>query len=261
MEGIVLTSPGRVLFSVCGFEIYTYGVCVGIAILIGTLVSNWMANRSNKLPKDVFLTLIPALVLFGLLGARLWYCLLNLSQFSSDLMSILNLRTGGISIHGAILGGFLYLFIYSKLKKINLVSLCDYSVLGLILGQAIGRLGNFFNNEAFGLPYDGFIKLFIPPQNRPMLYLDYSYFHPTFLYEITCNIVIFGVLFWVATKKRFVPGDLTLMYLIFYSLIRFFIEQVRIDSNFYIYNLPFPAFVSLLIFLCSLIFLVTKRYK
>ena len=148
-----------------------------------------------------------------------------------------------------------------KLKKINLTHLCDYATIGLALGQAIGRLGNFFNNEAFGIPYNGFIKLFIPLQNRPFEYKEFEFFHPTFLYEMICNLIICAILLTLARKKEVPAGILTLVYLISYSFIRFFIELIRIDSNLYIYSIPFPAIISAAIFIISTLFLVTKRYK
>lgn len=261
MEGFILASPGRVLFSLGGFEIYTYGLCIAFAIFVGTVVSNLLVNSSRKLPKDIFLSIIPFLVFFGIIGARLWYCALNYKEFIVGPLEILNLRTGGISIHGAILGGFIYLWVYSKIKKISLISLCDYATIGLVLGQAIGRLGNFFNNEAFGIPYDGLIKLFVPLQNRPLKYKEFEFFHPTFLYEMICDLIIFAILLILVRKKEIAPGVLTLVYLILYSFIRFFIELIRVDSNLYIFNLPFPALISLIIFIASFIFFVIKRYK
>lgn len=261
MDSIILSSPTRVLFSFGEVEIYVYGVCMALAILFGTIVSNKFANVSNLFPKDIFISIIPWLVFSGLLGARLWYCTLNWHEFSQNYLNILNFRSGGISIHGAILGGFIFLYFYSKLKKIPLINLCDYAVSGLALGQAIGRWGNFFNNEAFGLPTDGFLKLFIPYSSRPYQYQDYMYFHPTFLYESICDFILFLLLFYLTVKKKLCSGMLTFLYLACYSLIRFFIELIRIDCEVKIFNLPFPAIVSLIVFTMALGFIIFKLTK
>lgn len=261
MDAIVLSSPTQVLFTVGEVEIYAYGVCMALAILFGTLVSNKLANLSCLLPKDIYLSLIPGLVFSGLLGARIWYCLLNWHEFAQNYASILNFRSGGISIHGAILGGFIFLYLYSKFKKISLINLCDYAVPGLALGQAIGRWGNFFNNEAFGFPTNGFIKLFVPYSSRPYEYREYNYFHPTFLYESLCDFLLFIVLLFLVKKKNLSSGMLTFVYLACYSLIRFFVELIRLDCGVKFFNLPFPAIVSLLIFALALVFIILRFTK
>lgn len=258
MNAFVLNAPARVLFSIGGFEIYCYGVIMAIAIISGVFVSNFLVNKSQKLPQDIFITLSPLTIILGLIGARLWYCAVNFSTYVRFPFEILDFRGGGISIHGAILGGFIALFYYAKKNKLNLVTLCDYSVPGLALGQAIGRWGNFFNNEAFGLSYDGWLKLYIPPVNRPEQFINNEYFHPTFLYESVLNLVLFVVLFRLSGK--FLDGKLTLIYLCGYSLIRFLVELLRIDSTLYVGGLPFPAFVSLIIYTVST-FVLIKLYK
>lgn len=264
-NGIVLSSPGRVFFQISGFEIYNYGVIIALAIFAGVIVSNYLANRSGKFPKDMFINLAPCLVICGIIGARCWYCLVYFKEYILLPLSAFNLRMGGISIHGAILAGFLVLLLYAKRKHISLVSLCDYAAPGLALGQTIGRWGNFFNNEAFGLPYNGFLKLYIPENMRPSQFIQYDYFHPAFLYESIGDLILFIVLFLILKSNKNRPaGLITLIYLVGYSILRFFVELIRVDSNVFIFNLPFPAFVSLTIFTVSiiiLIFVLIKRYK
>ena len=261
MFDIILSSPGRVFMSIGSFEIYTYGVLMAVAVLLGVLISNSLANNSKIFLKDIFIELSPILIVFGFLGARLWYCSLNLQAYLLSPLNILNFRDGGLSIHGAILGGLCALLIYAKRKKTSLLRLCDYSTVGLALGQSIGRWGNFFNNEAFGYPTDTFVKLFIPYESRPQNFLENSYFHPTFLYESLADFCLFILLYYLISKKNLNSGVLTLLYLLVYSFIRYFIELLRVDSNFFILGLPFPAFVSIFLFVFSLLCLVVRVTK
>ncbi len=265
LNELVLSSPGRVFLSIGGYDIYNYGVVIALAILAGVYTSAFLSDKSNVLPKNIFIDISPMLIISGILGARLWYCILNYQVYITEPLEILNLRTGGISIHGALLAGIVYLLIYSAQKKINIKTLCDYAAPGLILGQSIGRWGNFFNNEAFGLPYDGLLKLYIPPSDRPYIFADYSYFHPAFLYESIADIVLFFVLLFILkTSGKKYPGLTALSYLLGYSAIRFCVELIRIDASVHIFRLPFPAFISLIIFILSavvLIFSLIKIYK
>lgn len=264
-NGLVLSSPGRVLFQINGFEIYTYGVIIAFAILCGVMASGYIADKSGKFPKGTFVDLSPFMIISGIFGARAWYCFVNFKEFVFSPLNVFNIRAGGISIHGALLAGFITLIFYAKKHKLNLISLCDYAVPGLALGQAVGRWGNFFNNEAFGVPYDGFLKLYIPPFARPYQFAEYDYFHPAFLYESIGDFILFGLILFVLNK--FAPkysGITTLIYLAGYSALRFLIELIRVDSNVFIFNIKFPAFVSLIIFtgaVASLTFCLTKRYK
>ncbi len=262
MDGLVLISPGSVCFSVGTFHIYFYGIVMALAIFVGILIANNLSNNLEKSERDIFIDLAPLLVVSGLIGARFWYCLVNFKEYIYLPLSILNLRTGGLSIHGAILGGFVALLLYAKYRKLNLLSLSDYAVVGLSFGQAIGRWGNFFNNEAFGLPYDGFIKLYIPYVSRPVLLKEYEYFHPAFLYESMLDFLL-GMLLLIMVKrlKNRKHGLVTLVYLALYSALRFFIELIRVDSNLYFFNLPFPAIVSLLVFGVSVFFIIFRLTK
>lgn len=261
MVSFVLHSPGRVLFSIGSFDVYVYGLIMAFAVLCGAIVSVKLSQRSS-LPKDTFYSVVPLTVILGFLGARVWYCVLNPSLVKS-FFDVFNFRDGGISIHGAILGGFLGLLYYSKREKISLSTLCDYAVPGLALGQAIGRWGNFFNNEAFGLPYDGFLKLYIPQGYRPEEFFNNSYFHPTFLYESVLDFILFILLTFLLVKKNFKSGVVTLIYLLLYSFLRFWIELLRVDATFYVLGFSIPVFVSILVFILSFVglFILTKVNK
>src|SRR5574344_1549892 len=150
-----------------------------------------------------------------------------------------------MSIQGGILGGLIFGVFYAKQHNLPILKLCDVFSYGLCLGQAIGRWGNFFNSEAFGLPTNCFCKLFIPISHRPIDFLQYSYFHPTFLYESICDFLIFLILFFCVRKlvllkfmNKNSDGMIFFSYLILYSLVRIFIETLRIDSVLNLFGIP-----------------------
>ena len=147
--------------------------------------------------------------------------------------SFLEVWEGGIAIHGGLIGGLISIIYFCKSKKINLKNFIDILIPSIILGQSIGRWGNFFNNEAFGVPTNLPWKLFIPIQNRPLEFINYEFFHPTFLYESLWNLLIFIVLIITFNKQNktdfFRPGFISCLYLISYSFGRFWIEGLRTD--------------------------------
>jgi phosphatidylglycerol:prolipoprotein diacylglycerol transferase len=154
---------------------------------------------------------------------------------------------GGLSIHGGIVGGALAGMFYLRRKKLPVLKYLDIMAASTPVAQAIGRWGNFFNSEAFGLPVqDNFpLKLFIPPESRPNAYHANNYFHPTFLYESVWNLLLFYVLyFWVSKKTTRYPGMTTCLYLAGYSLGRLLIEPIRVDAIAYYLGMPIPFLVS-----------------
>ena len=258
----MFTSPSQIICTVFGVHIYYYGVILAFAIMIGTFVSEYVSEKIYKFKKDTIIDLAPYLVIFGIIGARLYYCLLNYDFYLRFPTEILAIRHGGISIHGAIIGGLIGLLIFAKRKKISPIKLCDISAIGLTLAQAIGRWGNFFNSEAFGRPTELPWKLFIAPQYRPVPYHDYEFFHPTFLYESILNFILFVVLFFVVKKQVFKKdGNIALIYLIVYSAIRIFVEHFRIDSVRYIHGFPVAIVVSVGIIIIATIALVINNLK
>ena len=256
----MFTSPSQIICTIFGVNIYYYGVIMAIAITVGTLLSDWVGTKYFGLKKETVIDMAPYFIIFGIIGARLYYCALNYDFYLRFPTEILAIRHGGISIHGAMLGGLFGLWLFSNRHNINLVKLCDVSVIGLSIAQAIGRWGNFFNSEAFGGPTNLPWKLYIAPQYRPIPYQDYQYFHPAFLYESILDLIIFGILFYfVKTKKIAKEGDLTLIYLILYSVVRIIVESIRLDSVKYIFGLPIAIFVSVCIIVVSIIVLVKRR--
>ena len=253
----MFTSPSQILCTVFGLNIYYYGVIMALAIAIGVLVSDWAGTKFFALKKETIIDLAPYLIIFGIIGARLYYCILSYDFYLRFPTEIIAIRHGGISIHGAILGGLIGLWIFAKRHKINPVKLCDVSAIGLSLAQAIGRWGNFFNSEAFGAPTNLPWKLYIAPQYRPIPFQEYQYFHPAFLYESILDVVIFIILLaLIKTGKLKKDGNLALIYLILYSIVRIIVEMFRLDSVKYIFGMPVAIFVSIGIIIISVALLI-----
>ena len=208
----------RVAFTVFGIDIMWYGVLMALAMILCVLIALKEGKRVN-ISEDDLLNLAIIAIPSGLLGARLYYVIFNWSWYSKHLSEILNFRGGGMAIHGALIGGILAGFIYTKIKKINFFKMADTVMIGIPLGQAIGRWGNYINGEAHG-----------GPTNLPWgIMVDGIKVHPTFLYESIWDLGIF-IFLWCFRKNKKYEGQLAITYLILYSIGRFFIEGLRTDS-------------------------------
>lgn len=256
-------SPSQILCTIFGVNIYYYGIIMAIAISIGTLVSDWVGSRYFGFKKETIIDLAPYLIIFGILGARIYYCALNYDFYLRFPTEIIAIRHGGISIHGAIIGGAFGLWLFARRHKLNIKKLFDTVAVGLPLAQAIGRWGNFFNSEAFGTPTNLPWKLYIAPQYRPIPYQNDLFFHPTFLYESILDIVIFVILFLMTKNNKIKKdGNLVLLYLVLYSIVRIIVESFRIDSVKYVLGQPVAIFVSVCIIILSIIlFFINNRQR
>ncbi|MGK7917216.1 MAG: prolipoprotein diacylglyceryl transferase [Prochloraceae cyanobacterium] len=227
-------SPGPILFEIGPIIIRWYGLLIASAVLIGVFLAEYLAKRRNVKPYllgDLAIWLIIA----AIPCARIYYVLFQWQEYAQRPGDIVAIWKGGIAIHGAIIGGILATVIFARLNKVSFWQLTDLVAPSLILGQAIGRWGNFFNSEAFGRPTDLPWKLYIPPSNRPLEYINYEYFHPTFLYESLWNLMVFALLLWLffwglKNQERLKVGTLALVYAIAYSSGRIWIEGLRTDS-------------------------------
>lgn len=228
------TSPGPTLIELGPLVIRWYGLLIASAVLIGVSLSQYLAKRRN-VDQNLLADLAIWLVIAAIPSARLYYVLFEWEQYAQRPDQIIAIWNGGIAIHGAILGGTLAAIIFARIQKVSIWQLADLVVPSLILGQAIGRWGNFFNSEAFGDPTDLPWKLYIPPARRPQQFMQFEYFHPTFLYESLWNLMIFGLLmtlFFRDLKRRphLKVGTLALVYMVAYSTGRVWIEGLRTDS-------------------------------
>lgn len=250
----VLNAPSPVAFDIFGLYVYKYGIIMAFAIFVGMLAANKLFNLYGE-KKDIIIEYAPLLIIAGIFGARIYFCLLNPAYYMNNPVEILDIRQGGLSIHGAVFAGILCLIYIAKKSKIHMLALLDSLSCGVILGQAIGRWGNYFNSEAFGKPVSGQSwGLFIPQNIRPEQFREFSYFHPAFLYESVLDILAFFVLLFVFLKcgKKY-RGITFFLYLIIYALIRFFVEQIRLDSALNINGIPVAAAVSVLLFVSGII--------
>ncbi|MDZ8108847.1 MAG: prolipoprotein diacylglyceryl transferase [Nostoc sp. DedQUE12a] len=237
------TSPGPIVRQIGPLTIRWYGLLIATAVLIGVMLSQYLAKRRHVNPEllsDLFFWLL----IGAIPGARLYYVLFEWPKYAATPEKIFAIWEGGIAIHGAIIGGVLAALIFAKLKQVSFWQLADLVAPSLILGQAIGRWGNFFNSEAFGAPTDLPWKLYIPCNfdqiaqrclGRPLEYQNESYFHPTFLYESLWDLMVFALLITLffrslSSKPRLKVGTLFLVYWPAYSLGRLWIEGFRTDS-------------------------------
>lgn len=227
---MILTSPNDILIDFGAIKIYYYGVIMAIAIVLSLLTINFICRKFyTKNDFEISYNLALGTIFFGFLGARIYYVIMSFSYFKNHLNEIFAIQNGGMSIHGAILGGLIFAISYLTVKKLPVLKYLDILSFGTIVGQIVGRWGNFFNSEAFGLPTNSFLKLYIPVEKRPEQYIDFEYFHPTFLYESCFNILVLIILLFILKKSK-IDGFVFFSYITLYSIVRFFIEAIRTDS-------------------------------
>jgi phosphatidylglycerol:prolipoprotein diacylglycerol transferase len=226
---------------IIGLPIYWYGIITVACILIGCFVGTLEAKRRGQNPDHIWNGLI-LVIIFGLIGARLYHVISSpqglmrgLDYYLQHPVEILMIRQGGLGIFGAIAGGVLAVYVYARWQKLSFPTWLDIAAPGLALGQAIGRWGNFFNQELYGYPTT--VPWGIPIDQRFRLpqyanLPESTRFHPTFLYESIWNLVVFLILLYVARRfgDRLVRGDVFLLYCVLYPLGRFFIEFQRPDA-------------------------------
>ena len=239
--GIHLEHVGQKI-SIFGFDIAYYGMIIGIGILAGVLMAVKEAKRTKQNPETYYDLALYA-VIFSIIGARLYYVAFSWDLYKDDLLSILNLREGGLAIYGGVIAAMITVFVFSRRRKISFGLLVDTAGLGLILGQIIGRWGNFFNREAFGeytnnlfamqLPIDAVRASDITEKMREHIEvingIEFIQVHPTFLYESVWNIGVLIILLLWRKHKKF-NGEIFLMYLFGYGAGRAWIEGLRTDQ-------------------------------
>lgn len=251
----------RIAFQVGPMTVYWYG----IIIMIGLLLGLWLATREavkQGLPKETFPDLLFIALPAGLIFARLYYVLFNWGYYAENPSQIVAIWEGGIAIHGALLGAFMAAYIFAQKKKIPFLKLADIAAPSIILGQAIGRWGNFMNQEAHGGEVSrAFLEqLYLPDVIINQMYMDGQYYHPTFLYESSWSIMVFGILMHLR-KKSVIQGEIFFTYLILYSVGRFFIEGMRTDSLMVFELIRAAQFVSVGLILTGIVMMVYRRNK
>jgi phosphatidylglycerol:prolipoprotein diacylglycerol transferase len=226
----MFASPGAIAFQIGPFVIRWYGILMAAAIVVGL----WLAHREARregLPADEIVSVAQWAILAGLVGARLYEVIFNWDYYGQHPSKILAVWEGGLAIHGGLIAGILVGAWLALRWKLPVLPSLDVAAPSLALGQAIGRWGNFFNEEAFGRPTDLPWKLYISPPHRPFGYGQFEYFHPAFLYESLWDLAVF--LFLVAVVRprlRARAGTVFFCYIGLYSVGRFVIEAIRLDS-------------------------------
>lgn len=231
MRDYLITFPGLGLelnpgssISIGSFTIYYYGIVIALGLLLAV---TYGLRRSKQfgLKQDDILDGVLCIVPFAIVCARLYYCIFSWEDYASDPISILYIWKGGLAIYGGVIGAAIGIVVFSKVKKVSLGAVLDIVALGFLIGQAIGRWGNFFNREAFGAETDTFLRMgLINPTTG-----EGTYHHPTFLYESLWNAAGFVLLHFLSKKRQY-DGQIALGYVAWYGLGRALIEGLRTDS-------------------------------
>ncbi len=260
-------NPSPIIATIGPVNIYWYGFFILLATLAALTVSLYLA-KFYDIKTDIIIDLAFWLIIGGIVGARIYDIFLEWPYFLNHPLDIFKIWQGGLAIHGAILGGALALWLYTKKYHQDFWQLAAIAVTVLPLAQAIGRLGNYFNQELFG--YFTYLPWGIPIDiiHRPWQYLNYDYFHPAFLYEAIGNLIIFLILIffqiWLIKKQKLSKSNYILCvinYAVLYSLLRFSLEFVRVDATPIIFGLRFPQIVSLIIIFFILSFFTYKNWQ
>lgn len=240
-------------------QIYWYGLIIGFGAFLGYILANREAIRRG-LPKDLFGDLLLYAIPIAILSARLYYVIFKWDHYSQHPGKILAIWEGGLAIHGGLIGAIITGYIFAKKRGVSFWKLADIAAPSILLGQAIGRWGNFMNQEAHGGPVDPeFLQsLFIPPFIINQMYIDGVYYHPTFLYESVWSLVGVALLIY-ARRLNFRRGELFLSYVIWYSVGRFFIEGMRTDSLYIIGTLRTAQVISILLIAGAVAFIIYRR--
>ena len=271
--GIYLDHVGKNI-SIFGFSIAYYGIVIVTGMMIAIWIAQREAKRTGQNPEQ-YLDLAMIGIAAGILGARIYYVIFAWDYYKDDLLSIFNIRQGGLAIYGGIIGACIAVVIYSRKKKQNFSRLMDTASMSIVFGQIMGRWGNFFNREAFGDYTNNLFAMQLPVSavraneiTQKMWDhvvtvngVEYIQVHPTFLYESLWNVGVLLFLFWFRKRKKF-NGEVFLMYLIGYGLGRIWIEGLRTDQLLLpVVGLPVSQLLSGCLVVGCTILVVWKRKK
>lgn len=249
----------RVAFAIGPIHVYWYGIIIGMGILLGYILANKEANKLG-LKKELFADLLLWAIPTSIISARIYYVIFKLDYYVDHPLQMFAIWEGGIAIHGALIGAVATTIIFAKKNKVSFWKIADIAAPSLILGQAIGRWGNFMNQEAHGTEVTrSFLEgLFLPDFIINQMYIEGVYYHPTFLYESLWSLSGFILLFIL---RKFNPkqGELFFTYVIWYSIGRFFVEGMRTDSLMLTETLRIAQVISLALIVVAIFFIWMRR--
>ncbi|PLR77122.1 prolipoprotein diacylglyceryl transferase [Bacillus sp. V3-13] len=258
---VTVESIDRVAIDLGFIQVYWYGVI----IIAGVLLGLWIAMRESErrgLPKETLVDLVLVAVPISIIVARIYYVIFNWDYYIENPGKIIAIREGGLAMHGVLIGAVLTIFVFAKLRDISFWKLADILAPSIILGQAIGRWGNFINQEAHGGPVSReFLEsLYLPDFIINQMYIEGTYFHPTFLYESLWNFAGFIVLMSLR-RTNLRRGELFITYIIYYSFGRFFIEGMRTDSLMLTDELRMAQVISVVLIFVAIMIIFYRRKK
>lgn len=251
----------RVAFNIFGFNVYYYSLC----ILLGVIVAYILITREGKkqgLPKEFISDLIFYTLIIGILGARVYYCVFNLDYYLANPSEILKIYNGGLAIHGGVIAGLIFVYLYTKKKNVSFIKILDIVAPAVIIAQSFGRWGNFFNQEAHGgiTTYQNLKNMHIPEFIINGMHIEGKYYYPTFFFESIWCLIGFIILMIARKNKNLRKGFQIGFYFIWYGIGRFFIEAFRTDSLMF-FGLKIAQIVSLIGIIIGIIIIVTNRNK
>ena len=258
-QGIQPLNP--IAIELGSIQIHWYGLIIGFGVLLGLIIALRESERRG-LDKELFTDMILFAVPIAIICARIYYVIFQWDYYSQNPGDIIKIWNGGIAIHGALIGSVLTAIIFAKVKNVSFWKLADIAAPSLLLGQAIGRWGNFMNQEAHGGEVTrAFLEnLHLPEFIINQMYINGTYYHPTFLYESVWNIV--GVVILLLLRKvNLRRGELFLTYVLWYSVGRFFIEGLRTDSLMLTDSLRIAQVISIVLIVIAVAFILYRRFR
>ncbi|CAK6479278.1 prolipoprotein diacylglyceryl transferase [Peribacillus castrilensis] len=242
-------------------QVHWYGLIIGFGVLLGLIIALRESERRG-LDKEIFTDLILFAVPIAIISARIYYVIFQWEYYSQNPGDIIKIWNGGIAIHGALIGSVLTAIVFAKVKKVSFWKLVDIAAPSLLLGQAIGRWGNFMNQEAHGgeVTRSFLENMHLPEFIINQMYINGTYYHPTFLYESIWNIL--GVIILLSLRKvNLRRGELFLTYVIWYSIGRYFIEGLRTDSLMLTESLRIAQVISIVLIAVAIALVVYRRVR
>ena len=262
-------------FTIFGIELKLYGLIISLGFLLGYLSAYYEAKRTKQDP-DLYTDYVTYMVIPAIIGARMYYVIFAFDKYKDNLWEIFNIRAGGLAIYGGIIACVITLVVFAKKRKQNIFLMSDTCAMGLLIGQILGRWGNFFNREAYGGYTDSLFAMAIPVQDAQvvneellshLVYFDgipYIQVHPTFLYESLWNLGLLVIIFFYRKHKKF-HGEITAIYFLGYGIGRFWIEGLRQDQLILAtisgVAIPISQLLAAIMVVVSVVFIIYGRKK